>query len=161
MDNHKKRELDCQVAEKVMGWKVKGKDSDWCWWGIPPGWTAPESVEIPRYSSDIASAWKVVERMRDLWTAYTARMDREAAYKKFLEMTQEQKAMYLDPSGIVEAISVEMAGPEPFSAEAFFNRLHRKIDRRWPWAFFYLDPFLICEAAVAAFPPVAHPSGIK
>lgn len=160
METWKLRELDVQVAGKIMGWTIKGKDSDWRWWGVPPGWTEPQSVEIPRYSSDMAAAWKVVERMRDLWTAWTEGMNknRPAAIEKLYRMTAEEKARYLDPSGIVDAILVEMAGPQPFSDEAFFNRLHRKIDRRWPWAFFYLDPVLICEAAVAAFPEVVKKS---
>lgn len=156
MDDPKKREIDCHVAEQVMGWKIKGKDSDWRWWGIPPGWTGPETVEIPHYSSDIAAAWKVVERMRDLWTAWTAKCDREAAYAKFLKMSEKENEKYLDPSGIVDEISTEMAGPRPFSDEAFFNRLHRHADRRWPWAFLYADPLAICQAAIAAFPPMPH-----
>lgn len=63
MDDLKKRDLDCQVAEKVMGWKIKGKDSDWRWWGIPPGWTGPESVQIPHYSTTIAASWEVVQKI--------------------------------------------------------------------------------------------------
>ncbi len=154
MFQYELREIDVQVAEKIMGWRIKGKDSDWRWWGVPPGWTEPQSVEIPRYSSDIAAAWKVVRRMRDLWTAFTEKCDREAAYEKFLKMTNEERSKYLNPSGIVDAISVEMAGPKPFSDEAFFNRLHRHADRRWPWAFLYTDPKSICEAALASFSDV-------
>ena len=48
-------ELDALVAEKVMGWFVaKGPHSP----------TSPPDL-IPRYSTDIAAAWEVVEKMID------------------------------------------------------------------------------------------------
>jgi hypothetical protein len=60
------RELDALIAEKVMGWKVNGHDSYYRWWGSPPGWKEPQSVEIPHYSTAIAAAWTVVEKL-GLW----------------------------------------------------------------------------------------------
>jgi hypothetical protein len=157
MLNSELREIDVQVASKIMGWRIKGKDSDWRWWGVPPGWTEPESVEIPCYSSDIAATWKVVERMRDIWTAWTEKLDanRGPAIDKIGKMSTEERMRYFDA---VYEVSKEMAGPEPFSDEAFFNRLHRHADRRWPWAFFYADPKAICVAALAAFPELVKTS---
>ena len=85
------RELDALVAEEVMGWRWRAFKSDWDapkWakdiyppdavelsWPDEPG--APPLAELPyrrsahyldmpHYSSDIAAAWQVVERMRDL-----------------------------------------------------------------------------------------------
>lgn len=59
------REIDAMVAEKVMGWTkaepLDGRSRAW-----PPDckikmW--PHGISIPPYSTDIASAWEVVERM--------------------------------------------------------------------------------------------------
>ena len=64
------RELDAAVAEHVMGWERYG----------PPGFeylgnprtdpeTDPDWSRVPRYSTDIAAAWQVVELMRERgWT---------------------------------------------------------------------------------------------
>jgi hypothetical protein len=64
------RELDALVAEKVMGWSrktgVDGWDDMW-----PPGEngnierrvTAPGFGGLPHYSTDVAAAWKVVEKL--------------------------------------------------------------------------------------------------
>ena len=60
------RELDALVAERVMGWhitdaiKKPGQDD----YGVAPGqvgvlWV----VRVPDYSTDIAAAWQVVERL--------------------------------------------------------------------------------------------------
>lgn len=50
------REVDALVAEKVMGWTI----SEGFYYG--PGERVP--ANIPRYSTDIAAAWEVVEKMR-------------------------------------------------------------------------------------------------
>lgn len=89
------RELDAEIAEKVMGWMwvehspkqqalpgftsvvrfladpkwVKGLGSDPSWFIVPADMTTPvaEDVDagIPHYSTDIAAAWQVVEKMRE------------------------------------------------------------------------------------------------
>jgi hypothetical protein len=71
-------ELDALVAEKVMGWTKEPsanpfpgpKSLPWNWvaphstWGPgTPGKCYPTSV--PKYSTDIAAAWEVVEKLRD------------------------------------------------------------------------------------------------
>jgi hypothetical protein len=53
------RDMDALVAEKLMGWKYHPK------WNV---FTSPNGLEndgstIPNYSTDIAAAWKVVEKM--------------------------------------------------------------------------------------------------
>lgn len=61
----KDRELDALVAEKVMGWELIGI--------APSGGRVVHSPrlwekELPHYSSDIAAAWQVVEKMeKDGW----------------------------------------------------------------------------------------------
>jgi hypothetical protein len=61
------RELDALVAEKVMGWRDVSDG-----YGTPPEATLWEAIHIiPHYSTDIAAAWQVVERMRDQgWTSH-------------------------------------------------------------------------------------------
>lgn len=67
------RELDALIAEKVMGWnKFTSHPEGWTDvgegpWFIIPGEIKCEAVrsdEIPAYSTDIAAAWEVVEKMR-------------------------------------------------------------------------------------------------
>lgn len=65
------RELDALVAEKVMGLSVewvKAGDKSYIGTFISDGPVTLEGlhkVSIPHYSTDIAAAWTVVERMRD------------------------------------------------------------------------------------------------
>jgi hypothetical protein len=54
------RELDALVAEKVMGWTKVGENA----------WEAPNIKGyplLPRYSTDIATAWEVVEKIAQKW----------------------------------------------------------------------------------------------
>ena len=56
------RELDILVATKVMGWRDKGNgtftnDADRQW--------SVDASHIPKFSTNIAQAWRVVEKMRD------------------------------------------------------------------------------------------------
>lgn len=55
------RELDARVAEKVMGWKPETFEGQ-PWWRDAEGcpWA---SCEVPRYSTSIAAAWQVVEKL--------------------------------------------------------------------------------------------------
>lgn len=74
-------EMDALVAEKVMGWRWRKSSATgrrclfsptrWPEWftaladgteGIVGDWDRP--THIPRYSTDIAAAWEVVEKMR-------------------------------------------------------------------------------------------------
>lgn len=61
------RELDALVAEKVMGFRVKREDVAGLalyaivrWPPVPGEWLARD---LPPYSTDIAAAWEVVEKM--------------------------------------------------------------------------------------------------
>lgn len=59
------RELDALVAEKVMGWRIERYMTNPpkpTGMGMPPDSTT--IAEIPAYSTDIAAAWEVVEKMR-------------------------------------------------------------------------------------------------
>jgi hypothetical protein len=55
------RELDALVAEKVMGWALTSKDTRDLQGWPPPGNTTP--IDVPEYSTDIAAAWEVVEKL--------------------------------------------------------------------------------------------------
>lgn len=104
-------ELDAEIDRRIFG--VVGR--------CPRGCLC---ADIPPYSSDMVSAWLVIEHMRDLWSAYTERQG-------------DKPPMMWDTA--------------PFDDGAFFERLHRHADRRWPWAFLYVTPEAICQAALDAF----------
>lgn len=56
------RQIDVLVAEKVLQWK-RGRTE----YGEMP-WKAPDGkgyLFVPRFSSDIAATWQVVEKMRE------------------------------------------------------------------------------------------------
>jgi hypothetical protein len=56
-------ELDALVATQVVGWSGVTVHA-WATTGIPPGEGGLRGVEIPRYSTDLAAAWEVVEFLR-------------------------------------------------------------------------------------------------
>lgn len=72
------RELDALIAERVMGWEYAQSSPDpknfFCrefgnnagWWHDPryTGWACAQCSPPPQYSTDIAAAWEVVEKMR-------------------------------------------------------------------------------------------------
>lgn len=66
------RELDALIAERVMGWKI-GKERivrpDGSSFDAPesgmPGDHVYDRYSIPHYSTDIAAAWQVVEKLGD------------------------------------------------------------------------------------------------
>ncbi len=72
------RELDALLAEHVMGWGQVQPDcyvhdgKDWC--GTDPnggGYYGDTGRKIvPHFSSDIAAAWQVVERLRLDWSEF-------------------------------------------------------------------------------------------
>jgi hypothetical protein len=150
------RELDALVAEKVFGWtywrskhghwiidtpdgrhfeplfgKVRNYDPETSERLPDPNWWDGLSDELPYYSTDIAAAWEVVARLRDLWTEATRDMDGVT-----------NRVMRSDGSWVDFT--------PPFDDMEFFEYLHRHADRRWPWAFFYVTPEAICKAALLA-----------
>jgi len=76
---------------------------------------------VPDYQGDIAAVWQVVEKLRDMWTIATAKSD-----------------------------GIHGDFEHPFDDLRFFEHLHRAADRRWPWAFLYVTPEIICLAALEA-----------
>lgn len=58
------QELDALVAEKIMGWRYLNQPSTgYPWYPPEEGWS---KAHPPRYSTDIAAAWKVMEKMCDM-----------------------------------------------------------------------------------------------
>lgn len=78
------RELDALVAEKVMGYPGDGNV-----WYVTGDYANPDS--IPEYSTDIAAAWEVVEKMKHSSWSFSIRSsdDCEAEFSlndgKFLQ----------------------------------------------------------------------------
>lgn len=61
------RKLDALVAEKVMGWKdISGPDHGIDMWQTPEGHRGIRGKDIPSYSTDIAAAWEVAEKLSQL-----------------------------------------------------------------------------------------------
>lgn len=62
------RELDRLVAERVMGWRVFGTPEVYAYWTEPYEGEKRlgDMPSLPRFSTDIAAAWTVVERMREM-----------------------------------------------------------------------------------------------
>jgi len=67
-------ELDRLVAEKVMGWRRRShkfSQNAWEWYNpeIPDPYHNKDfvcnDVDLPKFSTDIAAAWKVVNRLRE------------------------------------------------------------------------------------------------
>lgn len=58
------RELDALVAEKVMGEQVRGT---WIIDGVRPDGIPNRQCPVEHYSSDIAAAWEVVEKLDGEW----------------------------------------------------------------------------------------------
>jgi hypothetical protein len=132
------RDLDALVAMHVMGVDLaaecggyqgeKAFDSCSGWvctrCGAEGSWGEDfdHTIQPFPYSTQIEAAWQVVEKLRDEWTAAT-------------ETVPGTNRVVPD---------------KPFDDEVFFNFLHRQADRRWPWAFLYVTPLAICEAALRA-----------
>jgi hypothetical protein len=58
--NH--RNIDALVAEHVMGWWLaKDEDGEWCF--MDGADFVCFNFDVPHYSTDIAAAWEVVEKM--------------------------------------------------------------------------------------------------
>ena len=59
------RELDALIAEKIFGWSLDPNraSDDICWLMPPGGWHVAKSV--PQYSTDIAAAMEVVEKLSE------------------------------------------------------------------------------------------------
>jgi hypothetical protein len=105
------RELDALIAEKVMGWRID-YDSAHHWMECGTSvddliFTAPGSIfhgeqrisDVPHYSTDIAAAWLIVEKLR-LDGRYLQMNDTMGAYRaQFYTLTDtmtNHPAMMLD-----------------------------------------------------------------
>src|SRR5690349_7769045 len=74
------RELDTLIADRITGWQPTEHDADhvaadgyWCDWCSYHGDAAWHLAIVPPYSTDIAAAWQVVERLhaQDYWVTLT------------------------------------------------------------------------------------------
>jgi hypothetical protein len=70
------QEVDALIAEKVFG--GPGKNVQWYWWrnSTPSLDVDPPIYAGPAFSTDIAAAWRVVEKMKEChWFLLTDRID--------------------------------------------------------------------------------------
>lgn len=101
-------ELDVQVAEKVMGLR-KNPDVAFTWLD-ERGWTAFDTTG-PRWSSDIAAAMRVFDRMRDLGHRWLLNADaagfhlRHVAYVRH-DLEPDEKVYAVDrPLGTAKTLA--------------------------------------------------------
>lgn len=146
------RELDRLVAERIMGWTGvhfqnpgEGFETGLLYGTPPVG--CPQVV--PSYSCDKWGAWTLVERIRESHKAWCEKLAEclVEAVRRFEGMSDELKTSYCnDP----DVLANELAGPKPFDFDVFFSRIQRTVERRWPYAFLYITPEMICRSAIAA-----------
>lgn len=55
------KELDELIAKKVMGYGLEYADANGCVWSTH----LSDAIPTPLFSTDIAAAWEVVEKMKD------------------------------------------------------------------------------------------------
>lgn len=115
------RDMNALVSVHVMGYKVEGdvvfldsKPLDYLY-------LVPDLGGSYLPSQNIADAWDVITKLRDMWTAATDGVD-----------------------------GLDNDFPRPFDDDRFFEHLHRSADRRFPWAVLYMTPLEICRAALLA-----------
>ncbi|HVL12608.1 MAG TPA: hypothetical protein VM529_08590 [Gemmata sp.] len=66
MSEHELREVDYRIAREVFDWSAEEVDAvRWCEAGSVVD-CANTTRELPRYSTDIAAAWLVVEKLRQV-----------------------------------------------------------------------------------------------
>ena len=121
------RELDALVAGKVMGWTCVRTESGWDngpdpvtggpqigWYGQPPGeeWEGNSGQIIEEYSTDIATAWKVVEVLAKKGYALALQapdsVDMNECYRRFKRWTADFSQMEY-PSTEAEADTAPLA----------------------------------------------------
>jgi Phage ABA sandwich domain len=124
------QDIDKRIAVEVMGWTVadhpeKHGTGQWMSeYGFPVYYDSDGRYrEACSFcpSADMAAAMEVVAKLRDQWTEATK-----------------------------EAHGNDDEFERPFDDHVFFEHLQRDADRRWPWAFLYVTPLAICEAALEA-----------
>ena len=63
------KQMDALIGEKVFGiskWCAEDDDDVLCTCSMTPQGTIHERISLPKFSSDIATAWKVIEKIRKI-----------------------------------------------------------------------------------------------
>lgn len=99
------RELDALIAEKVMGFEtVNFKSSDPHEIIVTKDAEGNMRMAVPFYSTDIAAAWEVVEKLRDTWAIELH--GRDGAWSCLVEEGDEVTAHFI---AIAEADTAPLA----------------------------------------------------
>lgn len=64
------RELDALIAEEVMGWRIFPDGPNGEMHTIDANQCECHEYDIPHYSTDIAAAWKVVEKLSQIGSVF-------------------------------------------------------------------------------------------
>jgi hypothetical protein len=93
------RRLDALIAEKVMGWKsVKIEQyTDWTTkflnvTGVKPSFEAPFPIHVRFYSTDVAAAWEVVDRVESMADYWHTNINHRPASSKFSKYHEGEEA---------------------------------------------------------------------
>lgn len=95
------RELDALVAEKVMGWEVDRSANRLIWLFVAPNGKRGDITICPPYSTDIAAAWQVVERMNSDWSGVGYRF--ASGFHFYLDMERPNNLNSLSFSSAADA----------------------------------------------------------
>lgn len=110
MSQQPSRELDARIAERLFGWEhhvAKLPAGDLHCWRLPevpgqPGRVLKLLEDLPAFSTDIACAWRVVERMRELGYDFELHRHRMLSGARFSKprLEPELRSSKTDPHAI-------------------------------------------------------------
>ena len=90
-------ELNAQIAERVMGWKITDKRpidiNNWrdypdIWYSLPDG-SLENILSSPYYANDIAAAWQVWEHLKgsDFWGEFLDAITPDGYYEGMYDLS--------------------------------------------------------------------------
>ena len=107
------RELDAMIADKVMGWTEQPYSRPPSHWQDEEGYTI---LTLPNFSTDIAAAWQVVERMR-----------RFSDLRSFAVVVQDNSEHGAEPEWLARFDRYEVATDEMVTAEWWSSKSAAKV----------------------------------
>jgi len=106
MDN---RKIDRLVAEKIMGWKYYPEghhiSNELTWIGADGGWY----IKCPNYSTDIAAAWEVVEKLQKEYIVSILGPDDQGTHWCVDIMSKNQKLNFANEVGNTAPMAICLA----------------------------------------------------
>lgn len=95
------QDLDAQIAEKVFGWRplagLSDRAADWPWFLDSDGhevW----GTQIPKFATDIAAAWKVLDKFHH----YTVERQQDRTFKAYVAVHDPAEGLFYGSYGEAE-----------------------------------------------------------